>query len=127
MNPVRTIGCHQGVILSMSFNTNGSLLATTCKDRKIRILDPRAGAVLQVCAGLESVLGAEQQGAVRGWGGFREQGCDAISIEAKPSHVLPPSVLLALLGGRICHPHALDEKTEAEERLGDLSTLKAQL
>ncbi|XP_077768779.1 coronin-2A isoform X2 [Canis aureus] len=47
MNPVRTIGCHQGVILSMSFNTNGSLLATTCKDRKIRILDPRAGAVLQ--------------------------------------------------------------------------------
>ncbi|XP_029776660.1 coronin-2A isoform X1 [Suricata suricatta] len=47
VNPVRTICCHQDVILSMSFNTNGSLLATTCKDRKIRILDPRAGAVLQ--------------------------------------------------------------------------------
>lgn len=49
--PVRTINCHQDVILSMSFNTNGSLLATTCKDRKIRIVDPRLGIVLQVCAG----------------------------------------------------------------------------
>ncbi|XP_036744469.1 coronin-2A isoform X3 [Manis pentadactyla] len=47
MSPVKTIDCHQDVILSMSFNTNGSLLATTCKDRKIRILDPRAGTVLQ--------------------------------------------------------------------------------
>lgn len=74
MNPVRTISCHQGAILSMSFNTNGSLLATTCKDRKIRILDPRAGAVLQVCAGLGSGLGAEEQGAVRGQGRLQRTG-----------------------------------------------------
>lgn len=47
MSPVRTITCHQDVILSMSFNTNGSLLATACKDRKIRVLDPRMGTVLQ--------------------------------------------------------------------------------
>ncbi|XP_008571255.1 PREDICTED: coronin-2A, partial [Galeopterus variegatus] len=47
ISPVRIINCHQDVILSMSFNTNGSLLATSCKDRKIRILDPRAGTVLQ--------------------------------------------------------------------------------
>ncbi|XP_059745241.1 coronin-2A isoform X3 [Bos taurus] len=47
MSPVKTINCHQDVILSMSFNTNGSLLATACKDRKIRVLDPRAGTVLQ--------------------------------------------------------------------------------
>ncbi|KAL0606034.1 Coronin-2A [Plecturocebus cupreus] len=46
-SPVRTIICHQDVILSMSFNTNGSLLATTCKDRKIRVIDPRAGTVLR--------------------------------------------------------------------------------
>uniref|UniRef100_F6SSS0 Coronin n=1 Tax=Equus caballus TaxID=9796 RepID=F6SSS0_HORSE len=46
-SPVRTIDCHQDVILSMSFNTSGSLLATACKDRRIRILDPRAGTVLQ--------------------------------------------------------------------------------
>ncbi|XP_020851264.1 coronin-2A isoform X3 [Phascolarctos cinereus] len=47
LNPVRTIDFHQDVILSMSFNTDGSLLATTCKDRKIRIFDPRTGTVLQ--------------------------------------------------------------------------------
>ncbi|XP_060055098.1 coronin-2A isoform X3 [Erinaceus europaeus] len=47
MSPVRTIDCHRDVILSMSFNTNGSLMATSCKDRKIRILDPRTGTVLQ--------------------------------------------------------------------------------
>ncbi|XP_006886935.1 PREDICTED: coronin-2A [Elephantulus edwardii] len=47
LSPVRTIDCHKDVILSMSFNTNGSLLATTCKDRKIRILDPRTGAVFK--------------------------------------------------------------------------------
>lgn len=62
MSPVRTITCHQDVILSMSFNTNGSLLATACKDRKIRVLDPRAGAVLQVSAGLGSGSGWEEQG-----------------------------------------------------------------
>ncbi|XP_005382890.1 PREDICTED: coronin-2A isoform X3 [Chinchilla lanigera] len=47
MSPVRAITCHQDVILSMSFNTNGSLLATACKDRKIRVIDPRLGMVLQ--------------------------------------------------------------------------------
>ena len=73
-NPVRTICCHQDVILSMSFNPSGSLLATTCKDRKIRILDPRAGAVLQVCAGLGSGLGTEEQGVVRGWGRLQRTG-----------------------------------------------------
>ena len=63
MSPVKTIDCHQDVILSMSFNTNGSLLATTCKDRKIRVLDPRAGTVLQVSARLESGLGSGVRGA----------------------------------------------------------------
>uniref|UniRef100_A0A8C6ZKP3 Coronin n=1 Tax=Nothoprocta perdicaria TaxID=30464 RepID=A0A8C6ZKP3_NOTPE len=39
---------HKDVILSMSFNTDGSLLATACRDRNIRLIDPRAGLVLQV-------------------------------------------------------------------------------
>lgn len=69
MSPVKTINCHQDVILSMSFNTNGSLLATACKDRKIRVLDPRAGAVLQVSAGLGSGLGSEEQGVEWAWQG----------------------------------------------------------
>ncbi|XP_063150869.1 coronin-2A isoform X3 [Candoia aspera] len=45
--PIKTIGFHTDVILSMSFNTDGSLLATVCRDRKIRIIDPRAGTVFQ--------------------------------------------------------------------------------
>ncbi|XP_061616532.1 coronin-2B isoform X2 [Phyllopteryx taeniolatus] len=45
--PVKMIDCHTDVILSMSFNTDGSLLATSCKDRKLRVIEPRSGRVLQ--------------------------------------------------------------------------------
>lgn len=48
--PVKMIDCHTDVILSMSFNTDGSLLATSCKDKKLRVIEPRSGAVLQVSA-----------------------------------------------------------------------------
>ncbi|NXS84758.1 COR2A protein, partial [Erpornis zantholeuca] len=46
-NPVKILDVHKDVVLSMSFNTDGSLLATSCRDRKIRVIDPRAGKVLQ--------------------------------------------------------------------------------
>lgn len=46
-SPVRSFDIHNDVILSMSFNRDGSLLATACKDRKIRVLDPRSGKVQQ--------------------------------------------------------------------------------
>lgn len=42
------IDCHADVILCMSFNTDGSLLSTTCKDKKLRVIEPRSGRVLQV-------------------------------------------------------------------------------
>ncbi|NWI84095.1 COR2A protein, partial [Dryoscopus gambensis] len=45
--PVKILDVHKDVVLSMSFNTDGSLLATACRDRKIRVIDPRAGTVLQ--------------------------------------------------------------------------------
>ncbi|XP_057286476.1 coronin-2B isoform X2 [Pezoporus wallicus] len=45
--PVKMIDCHKDVILCMSFNTDGSLLATTCKDKKLRVVEPRSGRVLQ--------------------------------------------------------------------------------
>lgn len=48
-NPVRSISVHPDVVLSMSFNTDGSRIATSCKDKKIRIIDPRTGTILQVC------------------------------------------------------------------------------
>uniref|UniRef100_A0A8D0GW63 Coronin n=1 Tax=Sphenodon punctatus TaxID=8508 RepID=A0A8D0GW63_SPHPU len=62
--PVKTIGFHTDVILSMSFNTDGSLLATACRDKRIRLLDPRAGTVLQV--GRVSMI--QPQGVPRGNG-----------------------------------------------------------
>ncbi|NXT69941.1 COR2A protein, partial [Chaetops frenatus] len=45
--PVKILDVHKDVVLSMSFNTDGSLLATACRDKKIRVIDPRAGTVLQ--------------------------------------------------------------------------------
>ncbi|NXB60817.1 COR2A protein, partial [Struthidea cinerea] len=45
--PVKILDVHRDVVLSMSFNTDGSLLATACRDRKIRVIEPRAGTVLQ--------------------------------------------------------------------------------
>ncbi|KAI0820244.1 microtubule binding protein [Trametes gibbosa] len=37
------LGGHQDAIQSLAWNTTGTLLATTCRDRKIRLFDPRAG------------------------------------------------------------------------------------
>uniref|UniRef100_A0A3Q1I2R8 Coronin n=1 Tax=Acanthochromis polyacanthus TaxID=80966 RepID=A0A3Q1I2R8_9TELE len=36
------------LLLSVSFNTDGSRLAVTSKDRRVRVLDPRTGKILQV-------------------------------------------------------------------------------
>ncbi|XP_044139072.1 coronin-2B isoform X1 [Bufo gargarizans] len=47
---VKMIDCHTDVILCMSFNTDGSLLATTCKDKKLRVLEPRSGRVVQTAS-----------------------------------------------------------------------------
>nr|CAD7205550.1 unnamed protein product [Timema douglasi] len=43
---VNVIDCHPDVIFSMSFNRDGSLIATTCKDKKLRVIEPRRGIVL---------------------------------------------------------------------------------
>ncbi|XP_008049687.1 coronin-2B isoform X2 [Carlito syrichta] len=45
--PVKMIDCHTDVVLCMSFNTDGSLLSTTCKDKRLRVIEPRSGRVLQ--------------------------------------------------------------------------------
>lgn len=44
---VRTILCHPDSIYSMSLNRDGSLLATTCKDKKLRIIDSHSGNVIR--------------------------------------------------------------------------------
>uniref|UniRef100_A0A3Q2ZSJ1 Coronin 2A n=1 Tax=Kryptolebias marmoratus TaxID=37003 RepID=A0A3Q2ZSJ1_KRYMA len=38
----------EALLLSVSFNSDGSRLAVTSKDRRVRVLDPRAGKILQV-------------------------------------------------------------------------------
>ncbi|XP_008198815.1 coronin-2B isoform X2 [Tribolium castaneum] len=42
---VNVIDCHPDVIYSMSLNRDGSLLTTTCKDKKLRVIEPRSGIV----------------------------------------------------------------------------------
>lgn len=44
---VTVIDCHREAIHCMSFNRDGSLMATTSKDKILRIIDPRTGKVLE--------------------------------------------------------------------------------
>lgn len=41
---------HPDIIHSVCWNSNGSLLVTTCKDKTLRIIDPRKGQVVAVSA-----------------------------------------------------------------------------
>ena len=40
--------CHPDSLFSMSWSFDGSLIATTCKDKKLRVIDPRKGEVISV-------------------------------------------------------------------------------
>ncbi|XP_018579261.1 coronin-2B isoform X2 [Anoplophora glabripennis] len=42
---VNVIDCHKDAIHSMSLNRDGSLIATTCKDKKLRVIEPRSGII----------------------------------------------------------------------------------
>lgn len=61
-NPVRTISHHTDVVLSMSFSTDGSLFATTCRDKKIRLVESRSGILLQVSHRVIQALTGELTG-----------------------------------------------------------------
>lgn len=41
--PRAVLAGHTDTIQSLAFNSTGNLLATTCRDRKLRLFDPRAG------------------------------------------------------------------------------------
>lgn len=49
---------HGDMIQSLAFNLTGTLMATTCRDRKLRLFDPRAGG--------EPVRVAEAHGGIKG-------------------------------------------------------------
>jgi coronin-1B/1C/6 len=42
---------HSDIIQSLSFNRDGNILVTTCRDKKIRIWDPRTNKVMQEAPG----------------------------------------------------------------------------
>lgn len=39
------IDCHPDIVFSACWNWDGSKLVTTCKDKKIRVVDPRTGEI----------------------------------------------------------------------------------
>lgn len=41
---VTVAGAHKGVVTSTCFSNDGALLVTTCKDKVLRVIDPRAGS-----------------------------------------------------------------------------------
>lgn len=45
---LQTIECHPEVILSVSWNYNGSRIVTSCKDKIFRVINPRTGQVVKV-------------------------------------------------------------------------------
>ncbi|KAL4215460.1 DUF1900-domain-containing protein [Rhizopus microsporus] len=49
---------HTELIQSMSWNYNGSLLATTCRDKKLRVFDVRANKVVQEGPGHQGIKGS---------------------------------------------------------------------
>lgn len=46
--PLIHIDCHPDIVFSASWNFDGSQLLTTCKDKKLRLINPRSGEVEQV-------------------------------------------------------------------------------
>lgn len=49
---------HPDTIHSMCWNYNGSLIMTTCKDKKIRVWDVRSGQIANECIGHQGVKGS---------------------------------------------------------------------
>ncbi|XP_017342326.1 coronin-2B isoform X1 [Ictalurus punctatus] len=45
--PVCVIHTHTDLVTSVSFSEDGSRIATTCRDRQVRVLEPRTGHTLQ--------------------------------------------------------------------------------
>lgn len=68
-------GYHPDIIYSFSWNYNGSLLATTCKDKKIRVIDPRRNEVISVsiCARVKEGEEKGEKDVKNGEGGKRSQ------------------------------------------------------
>jgi len=49
---------HNDIIQSADWNRNGSLLATTCKDKKLRLIDPRSQKTVQEAEAHQGIKGS---------------------------------------------------------------------
>jgi len=49
---------HTDIIQSLDWNPNGSLAATTCKDKKLRLIDPRAKTIVSEAEAHQGVKGS---------------------------------------------------------------------
>lgn len=45
---MKSITCHVDTIYSLAVNRDGSYIATTSKDRKLRVIEPRTSIVISV-------------------------------------------------------------------------------
>jgi len=52
-----TVGGHSNIIQTCSWNANGSLLVTSSKDKKLRLVDPRSNSVVREAEAHEGVKG----------------------------------------------------------------------
>lgn len=55
---IRTAEGHADIIQSLDWNYNGSLIATTCKDKKARVFDPRTEQITQEVVAHQGVKGS---------------------------------------------------------------------
>lgn len=46
--PIQVYRCHPDSIQSITWNYNGSMFATTCKDKQIRVIEARTGRIVSV-------------------------------------------------------------------------------
>lgn len=46
---LQNINCHVDMIYSLAVNRDGSYIATTSKDKKLRVIEPRTAIVISVC------------------------------------------------------------------------------
>ena len=53
---ITEIDCHPDIPHCISWNYNGSMIASTCKDKQIRVIDARTGEVKQVLSNCFSCL-----------------------------------------------------------------------
>jgi coronin-1B/1C/6 len=54
---IQSVGGHTNIIQSVCWNQNGTLLNTACKDKKMRLVDPRANTVVREAEAHEGVKG----------------------------------------------------------------------